>query len=168
MKHRFIACGLVLIVALCGATPAKAPSTKEGDIRKLIDVVGGGNLAVQMASMWTQGVMQAYRAANPDMPERAAVVIEKEITAMLSEKMNAKGGFMDQVVPIYDKYFTHAEIKDLLGFYETPTGKKAISVLPQVMNESAQAGQAWGQSLAVEADARIKAALRKEKLIPAN
>src|SRR5262245_11681730 len=165
MKHRSLVWGVVLVLATCGATPAKAPSTKEADIRKLINVVGGGNLAIQMASMWTQGMIQAVRAANPDMPDRAAVVIEKEMTAFLAEKMNEKGGFMDQVVPIYGKYLTHAEIKDLLAFYETPTGKKAIAVLPQVINESAEAGQKWGQSLAAEADARVKAALKREKLI---
>lgn len=168
MKHRSLVWGVVLILATCGAAPAKAPSTKEADIHKLIDMVGGGNLALQMASMWTQSLIQAFRSANPDMPDRAAVVIEKEMTSILSEKINAQGGLMDQMVPIYAKYFTHAEIKDLLAFYGTPTGKKAIAVLPQVMNECSEVGRTWGQSLAAEAEARVKAALRKENLIPAN
>ncbi len=39
---------------------------------------------------------------------------------------------------VYDKYFSAKELNDISDFYETPAGKKALDVLPQVMQESAQ------------------------------
>jgi hypothetical protein len=39
---------------------------------------------------------------------------------------------------VYDKYFTARELNDISNFYETEAGKKALDVLPQVMQESAQ------------------------------
>lgn len=39
---------------------------------------------------------------------------------------------------VYDKYFSAKELNDISNFYETEAGKKALDVLPQVMQESAQ------------------------------
>jgi len=39
---------------------------------------------------------------------------------------------------VYDKYFSAKELNDISDFYQTPAGKKALDVLPQVMTESAQ------------------------------
>lgn len=39
---------------------------------------------------------------------------------------------------VYDKYFTAKELNDISDFYQTEAGKKALDVLPQVMQESAQ------------------------------
>lgn len=39
---------------------------------------------------------------------------------------------------VYDKYFTAKELNDISDFYQTAAGKKALDVLPQVMQESAQ------------------------------
>jgi len=36
---------------------------------------------------------------------------------------------------IYDKYFTEAEVKDLIAFYKTPTAQKFIKNLPQISAE---------------------------------
>lgn len=39
---------------------------------------------------------------------------------------------------LYDKYFTEDELKDLLAFYRTPTGKKTIQVMPKLATDSIQ------------------------------
>ncbi len=38
--------------------------------------------------------------------------------------------------PIYDKYFTDAELRDIIGFYKSATGKKAIGMMPQIFSDS--------------------------------
>jgi hypothetical protein len=42
---------------------------------------------------------------------------------------------------IYDKTYTHEEIKDINRFYESPTGKKMLAKMPELMNESMQTMQ---------------------------
>ena len=39
---------------------------------------------------------------------------------------------------LYDKYFTEDELKDMLAFYRTPTGKKTIQVMPKLVTDSMQ------------------------------
>ncbi|REJ77988.1 MAG: DUF2059 domain-containing protein [Acidobacteria bacterium] len=42
----------------------------------------------------------------------------------------------DVIVPLYDRHFTENEIRELVDFYRTPTGKKLIRITPQLTDES--------------------------------
>jgi hypothetical protein len=42
---------------------------------------------------------------------------------------------MEDAIPLYARHFTAAELREMLAFYKTPVGKKAIRELPQVMTE---------------------------------
>jgi hypothetical protein len=48
---------------------------------------------------------------------------------------------MAEVVPLYARYFSPDEMKQLAAFYRTPIGKKSLSVMPQLMGEGMQVGQ---------------------------
>jgi hypothetical protein len=49
------------------------------------------------------------------------------------------------VIPVYDKYLAKEEIEALTQFYQTPLGKKVVSVIPQIMIESQTEGMQLGQ-----------------------
>jgi hypothetical protein len=42
----------------------------------------------------------------------------------------------DLSYPIYDKHFTEAELRDLVTFYRSETGKKIVAEMPSVISES--------------------------------
>ena len=44
----------------------------------------------------------------------------------------------DVSVPLYDKFFSEQELRDLLAFYRTPTGQKSLKVMPELLAESMQ------------------------------
>lgn len=161
---------LALLLALVAAGPSRAdPLTpeKRADIARLISMTGGANIAGQFASVASKQMFGLLKASQPQIPERAISVMEREMTALFTERINAPGGLTEMVVPIYDRHFTHEDLRGLIAFYETPVGRKAITVLPLVMQESMQAGQRWGQSLGPEIERRISQALRREGLMPA-
>jgi hypothetical protein len=39
---------------------------------------------------------------------------------------------------VYSKFYTEDELKDMISFFKTPTGKKTITLAPKVMAESMQ------------------------------
>jgi hypothetical protein len=89
-------------------------------------------------------VLKNAPALDSDRPE-----IQKQFSEIVS-RMAVK--YRDRVVkkidvnqlieqvsyPIYDKYFTESELRDIIGFYKSTTGKKAISLMPQIFNDSFQ------------------------------
>lgn len=45
------------------------------------------------------------------------------------------------IYPLYDKFYTEQELKDLVAFYKTPTGQKVVSTMPQLYAESNKRAQ---------------------------
>jgi hypothetical protein len=43
---------------------------------------------------------------------------------------------IDNLVPLYDKYFTQAELESYLAFYSSAGGQKFLKTLPRIMKES--------------------------------
>ncbi len=141
-------------------TPAK-----RSDIQRLMTVTNSAVTAKQFAAASSQQLFKVFKIAKPEISDRTLGIIEQELMGLFSEKISASGGLFDQVIPIYSKYFTHQEIRDLLAFYETPIGKKTISVMPQLINESMISGQKWGDSLGPEIKDRVLAALKREGIL---
>jgi len=148
------------------ATADDLTDGKSADIKRLMEITGAANMGVLFGTEVSRQMFQTLKAARPEISDRAMTVIEKEINSLLAEEISRPGGLMDRVIPIYSKYYSQAEIRELLAFYQSPIGKKTIQVLPKVASESMVAGRQWGQSLGPELKKRVLAALQREGLIP--
>ena len=51
-----------------------------------------------------------------------------------------------EIMKIYAKRFTAKEIMEITRFYKTPTGQKAVRLLPEITTEAAQIGQSRVQN----------------------
>lgn len=60
-------------------------------------------------------------------------------------------------VPIYQKYLTIDDLKELIAFYETPIGKKLAEATPKMTIEGMQLGQKIGMEMATELQNELKA-----------
>lgn len=65
------------------------------------------------------------------------------------------------IVPIYDKYFSRAEIRELIAFYKSPVFQKFWRVLPKIGEES----EAAGKKLRNEIFSNYEKSLRKKGYI---
>ena len=57
---------------------------------------------------------------------------------------------MDASARIYASHFTEQELKDLLAFYQTPLGQKAIAEEPKALDESMAYAGGWADNLSEE------------------
>ena len=55
------------------------------------------------------------------------------------------GDIENEIVPIYDKYFTNDEILGIIEFYKTDLGKTYLSKMGIVAMESMQVGNKYGE-----------------------
>ena len=138
----------LLFVALYGH--AQTPSKTE-NIRKLLELTGSGKLGVQVA----QNMIVSFKKIYPSVPDEFWEGFKRELN---SEAL------IEMVIPIYDKYYTAEEIKQLTDFYSTPIGQKVIASTPLISQESMQAGQKCGRELGekVYKDLSEKGLIKKE------
>lgn len=83
-------------------------------------------------------------------------VAKKQIMAMIPEAKQAEfskdfDGSMpalyDKLTVIYMKEYTHADVKEMIKFYESPVGKKIAEKAGIMFEQSMLAGQEWGAGL---------------------
>tara|TARA_B110000483_G_scaffold131430_1_gene157285 strand:+ start:392 stop:880 length:489 start_codon:yes stop_codon:yes gene_type:complete len=86
-------------------------------------------------------------AQNKNLDPRVVPIAEDEI-AIIMQELFLDNGFLNEVgYATYGKYFTIAELKDMVAFYKTPTGKKMVSVLPKLETDALSIGEAHVASL---------------------
>ncbi len=119
--------------------------TKQADIKKLLGITGASNTGLRVFSQ----VIGMFQRAHSDVPE----VVWIEMVSEAEAKVDAF--VMEMLVPIYDKHLTHADIKELIAFYETPVGRKLLAVMPQMHRESRTAGEIWGREFARTVQERL-------------
>jgi hypothetical protein len=111
--------------------------TKRQDIIKLLDITDTKLEAAQMFDL----MLPNLKAAMPDVPLTFWVMFKLKLDI---------DSFVDAFIPLYDKYFSHDDIKQLIKFYESPIGKKLLAVTPLITKESYSLGEEWGEQLALD------------------
>ena len=92
------------------------------------------------------GIMMAKGLEDKKLSEQSPLM--KEFYTRLYDEMEhgaVNRHLINYFVKTYRKYFTQEEINSLIAFYETDLGKKAIKVLPQLMQEAMNFGSTVGE-----------------------
>jgi len=100
---------------------------KATDLKKLIELMDSekmidgmiGNMA-PMLKQQAAGKVQGSKA------DEFSDFLMAELKKLTNKLVN------EEIVTIYDQHFTHEEIKDLIKFYESSTGKKMIEKTPEI------------------------------------
>jgi len=133
---RFLLCfALTLFSFSLFAQGTAAPeSQKIKNIRKIMELTGSGKLGIQVM----QNMISTYKTTYPSVDPSFWNDFMNEVKPET---------IVDLVVPVYDRNFTDAEIDGMLAFYSSPVGQKMLAKLPVVLQESMEAGKAWGEEL---------------------
>lgn len=135
----------LLIVLLVSCTSVLAQdNAKTKDIRELLRLTKAGELGIQAIKT----SMESVRKTNTAVPAELWDEFENAFTVE---------DIVDLTVPVYDKHFTHQEIKDLIALYRTPLGQKLLEKTPVIMQESMIKGQQHGQEVAMRIIQRMQA-----------
>ena len=110
-------------------------SQKENDIIVLLD-------KMNFEEMSMQGMIDMAGMLKETMPKLSEKFWSDFIAEINTEDL------MKLIVPIYDKYLTHNDIRELIRFYDSPSGKKYVNVLSEITTESMLAGEKWGEEIA--------------------
>ncbi len=125
-------------------------SEKRALIKELLEITEAGKSVNQIMDMMVRSELPKLVSAvlkdapflDSDRPE-----IQKQFSETVSalavkyrdrvvKKIDANQLIEQVSYPVYDKYFTETELRDIIGFYKSSTGKKAISMMPQILSDS--------------------------------
>ncbi|MBI1397277.1 MAG: DUF2059 domain-containing protein [Betaproteobacteria bacterium] len=162
--HKIIATALVVLCAATATLPARADdltAAKKADILKLMEITGALRIGDAMSQSIVAQITQNLKARQPPLPQKAYEIVADEVPKVISEELTAKGGYIDQITPVYHRHMTDDEIKGLIAFYSTPLGKKAVSVMPMIAQEGMAVAKGWARTIGPKLDQRLKASFKQ-------
>jgi len=123
---------------------AKVDPAKEASIRRLFEIQGTRKAMEQVISGMSENMKPTLQKMLPPGD------YQEKLISLFFEKFQSKLKVDDLValsMPVYDKYFSKEDIDGLIQFYQTPIGKKVLSVLPQVLIESQTSAMHMGEEI---------------------
>jgi hypothetical protein len=85
-----------------------------------------------------------------------------EIAVQLAKEYEPRSAeLVDESARIYASHFTEAELKQILAFYQTPTGRKMIVEEPKALDQSVANAGVFGDKLADEIIAKFRDEMKK-------
>ncbi len=97
--------------------------SKIENIKNLLELTGAGKMGVQAV----ENMLTSFKTSYKEVPEEFWIDFKKELNP---------AALVNLMIPIYDKYYTEDDIKQLTDFYQTPIGKKVISSTPLIIERT--------------------------------
>jgi hypothetical protein len=145
-------------------TPAVDPALR-ADIEKLMVITGAADLGTQMASQISDAFLNGFKQNQNVVPPRALEIVREVVNAEFSKAFSG-GEIREKQIALYAKYFTHADVKGLISFYESDLGRKTVANMPSLMREGGEIGQQWAQRAMPKMIQTLESRLKAEGLLP--
>ena len=129
---------LAAVILFCGISVVlgqgqEQPSSESlEEARKLVTLFQPmvRDMAAELtAKQWPQ-IEAAAKSKYPSIDDMTLAEMRKELDRIVADKMAEA---MNEASPIYARYFTADEMKDITAFYSTHTGAKSLTVMPKAM-----------------------------------
>ncbi|MEZ4700367.1 MAG: DUF2059 domain-containing protein [Rhodothermales bacterium] len=131
MKSRFASFLAFLSLTVVGQVYAQAPSAHKQAALDLLEVSQAEKNIDEAIEM----MLSVQLEQNP-MMSQFEDILRDYIT-----KYMAWDGLVDEYAQIYMDAFTEAELRDIIAYYRTETGQKAVTLMPTIMQQGAMIGQ---------------------------
>lgn len=152
-----------MLVALFGfvavAQAQQAPSAAQLKLARQVVEMQGSQRSFEGAvpTIFTQ-IYNQYVSQNPDLDKDIAAALR----ALLPEFDKRKEEITGILARVYAEKFTEAELKDIVAFYESPTGKKFVGSTADIGKQTMGKLQEWSGKVNQDAIDRLKAEMKKK------
>ncbi|HOS99375.1 MAG TPA: DUF2059 domain-containing protein [Acidobacteriota bacterium] len=99
-------------------------------------------ILAQVVPGLTRPEEESARSAHDRAVAESFQRVAKRFRTLYEERIQLAQILEEIYMPLYDKYYTDAELQDLLTFYRTPTGGKTLRVTTQLVQEAVDGSNA--------------------------
>ncbi|MEI6678316.1 MAG: DUF2059 domain-containing protein [Mariniphaga sp.] len=126
---------LFLVVFFCVAAFINSYSqTKQESIKELFHLMQQDSTMDKMLKSMVKPLSIQMQSQIKDSTSRAHSKELQNLTMQTVKEISTKW-INEDVVPLYDKYFSQNEINDFIAFYKSPSGQKLLKISPEIAKD---------------------------------
>jgi hypothetical protein len=149
-----------LLIALSAATAAVAQTTQSANFplaREVVLASGATRAFEGVIPSILQQSLSVFVQQNPDLTKD----LTETVKGMAPDFEKRVSEIIDIVASVYATRFSEAELKDILNFYRSASGKKLVAQLPSVLEESFIKTQEWSSKISEQIVIRLRNDMKK-------
>ena len=151
----------LLLLALSLALPARAqePSPETMTAARDLSAIMTGDTITQLTAAMAN---QIWPTIEQQLGAKVDAATLAEIRAEFEGSLKAfTGEVMKDAPEVYARHFSAQELRNMVAFYKSPTGSKALHEMPKVMADVGGRMAPRMQTLQTDLDQRMRAILQK-------
>jgi len=122
---------IVLVVLICAVAVINSYSqTKQESIKELFHLMKQDLLMDKMFTLMNPSNLNQIKDSTARTQSKELMNSARQTVLEYSKKM-----INEDMVVLYDKYFSQNEISDFISFYKSQSGQKMINVIPDIQKE---------------------------------
>lgn len=128
---------VVLVFLFCVTALINSYSqTKQESIKELFHLMQQDSLMDKMFASMVPTMINQMQSQSPIKDSTARVRSNEMMNStMQTVKEITKRIINEDVVLLYDKYFSESEINDFIAFYKSPSGQKLLKATPDIQKD---------------------------------
>ena len=130
---------LFVLLFLTTANPVFSETSKEKDIRRLLQVSGILDQLTYMQETLLNNISMMVTGSFPKVPD----AFWEEFSKLVGKK--EMDDLIGRVIPVYDKHMPHKTVKQLITMFETPFWNDWKKKMPIISREAGLIGSEWGR-----------------------
>lgn len=162
---RFLITSLLLFTSVTALAQDELNKVKIKLIDQFVEIIDGGKTSSHYIEHYVEKYGELFLQHIPGQEERLKGMISEEVGAYVSDEQQTKALYESVRGSVHQR-FTTEELKKILRFYKTDTGKKTLKHMPGLMYDTGILAQQWGMSLEVPIRDKIARRLKKEGISP--
>lgn len=159
MIKRLAGIALTALVLTTASAPAQEVDPAHLDLaRKYIELTDkSGIFEVTIVRTGVQ-VLKLLTSQNPDIADK----LSKTVADSIEDYKGRKGELIDQFARVYVQKFSIEELKEIVAFYESPTGAKLANANAEVNQQIQSIMGVYQKNLNIEMLAKVRANLKEQ------
>jgi uncharacterized protein len=151
------ALGIMLAAAGISTQAQQPPASAMATAKELITVTGATTLFTPLIAGVVEQAKNLYLQQDPSLAKDL-----NEIATQLRNDLQPRfTELTDEIARLYATNFTDQELKDILTFYKTASGKKLLAEQPKLVDSSMKFAQDWAKRLSDQVVVKMRDELKK-------
>ena len=164
--------GVALLAVALANSPSSAATQKVAEpagmatahlalASQLVEEMKASKLQMSVVPQVVEMIMPLVIRGNEDRSGEVRQILTEEYAIIFAAK---RVEMLNITRDAYARHFNDQQLRDLIAFYQTDTGKRLVELQPTITSESMRDGQALGRAAVEDAFPRIMERLRKANL----
>jgi uncharacterized protein len=158
-RHGAISALTLAWLACAGPAAAQQPAPSAvATAKELLAAKGATAMFDPLLPGMIESIKNTFLPSNPGLFKEFNEVAAK----LRTELAPRRDEIVNQIAALYAQRFSEAEMKDVIAFYNSPTGKKFVSDEPVVIDQGLRQAEQWAKNMSEEVMTRFRAEMKKK------